>query len=272
MPDRSPAPGDPAATAREKLPAPRRHPVLHAVDLVRETLPPLHPGGAPVIGAVAAGALAVRALRGRGTLGAILTTGAVAAFFRAPHRATPQRADVAVAPADGTVSVIGDAEAPPELIAKGFPAGPRPRVSTFLSVYDVHVQRIPADGQVLAVEHRPGTFVSADLPEASEANSRTSLWLRDTAGRDLAVVQIAGLVARRIVCDAEPGDEVTAGETYGLIRFGSRVDLLLPPGADIGVHVGQRTVGAETVLAELAGGTGSAAGAGGPGGPSGQVP
>nr|WP_281167688.1 phosphatidylserine decarboxylase [Actinomycetospora chiangmaiensis] len=251
MPDRSPAPGDPAATAREELPAPRRNPVLHAVDLVRETMPPLHPGGAPVIGTVAAGALALRALRGRGTLGAVLTTAAVAAFFRAPHRATPQRADIAVAPADGTVSVIGDAEAPPELIAKGFPSGPRPRVSTFLSVYDVHVQRIPVDGQVLAVEHRPGTFVSADLPEASEANSRTAMWLRDTAGRDLAVVQIAGLVARRIVCDAKPGDEVVAGETYGLIRFGSRVDLLLPPGAEIGVHVGQRTVGAETVLADL---------------------
>jgi phosphatidylserine decarboxylase len=252
-PDRSPAPapGDPGATARDLLPAPRRHPVLHAVDLVRETLPPLHPGGRPVIGAVAAGALAVRAARGRGTLGAVLTTAAVAAFFRAPDRATPRRADIAVAPADGTVSVIGDAEAPPELVAKGFPAGPRPRVSTFLSVYDVHVQRIPADGQVLAVEHRPGTFVSADLPEASEANSRTSLWLRDTAGRDLAVVQIAGLVARRIVCDAAAGDEVAAGETYGLIRFGSRVDLLLPPGAAIGVEAGQRTVGAETVLATL---------------------
>ena len=86
---------------------------------------------------------------------------------------------------------------------------------------------------------------------ASEANDRSSLWLRDTAGRDLAVVQIAGLVARRIVCDAAPGDEVAAGETYGLIRFGSRVDLLLPPGAEIGVEVGQRTVGAETVLAAL---------------------
>lgn len=251
--DRSPAPapGDPSATARERLPAPRRHPVLHAVDLVRETLPPLHPGGRPVIGAVAAGALAVRLVRGRGTLGAALTTAAVAAFFRAPRRTTPRRAGIAVAPADGTVSVIGDAEAPPELVAKGFPSGPRPRVSTFLSVYDVHVQRIPADGQVLAVSHRPGTYVSADLPEASEGNARTSLWLRDTEGRDLAVVQIAGLVARRIVCDAAAGDEVAAGQTYGLIRFGSRVDLLLPPGSTLGVEVGQRTVGAETVVATL---------------------
>jgi phosphatidylserine decarboxylase len=239
------------ASDRSAAPAPRRHPVLHAVDLVRETLPPLHPGGRPVIGAVAAGALAVRAVRGRGTLGAVLTTAAVAAFFRNPSRTTPRRADVAVAPADGTVSVIEEAEAPPELVARGFPAGPRPRVSTFLSVYDVHVQRIPADGRVLAVERREGTFVSADLPEASEANSRTALWLRDTDGRDLAVVQIAGLVARRIVCDAAAGDEVAAGETYGLIRFGSRVDLLLPPGSQVGVEVGQRTVGAETVVATL---------------------
>lgn len=239
------------------LPAPRRHPVLHAVDLVRETLPPLHPGGRPVIGAVAGTALAVRALRGHGTLGALATTAAVAAFFRSPIRTTPRRAGIAVAPADGTVSSLSDADPPPELVAAGFPAGPRPRVSVFLSVYDVHVQRVPLDGQVLAVEHRPGAFVSADLPEASESNSRTSLWVRDAdAGQDVAVLQIAGLLARRIVCDAAAGDEVTAGDVYGLIRFGSRVDLLLPPGSRTLVQAGQRTVGGETVLAELPGGPG----------------
>ena len=244
-------PGSPAPVPGA-LPSPRRHPVLHAADLVRETLPPLHPGGRPVIGAVAGAALAVRALRGRGTLPALAATAAVAAFFRAPVRTTPRRAGIAVAPADGTVSVVADAEPPPELLGAGFPPGPRPRVSVFLSVYDVHVQRVPLDGQVLAAAHRPGTFVSADLPEASEANARTSLWLRGSEeGHDVAVLQIAGLVARRIVCDAVPGDEVAAGDVYGLIRFGSRVDLLLPPGSRVLVEVGQRTVGGETVLAHL---------------------
>ena len=235
--------------------APHRNPVLHAVDLVRETLPPLHHGGRPVIGAVAGAALALRALRGRGTLGGLVTTAAVAAFFRAPVRTTPRRAGIAVAPADGTVTFVSDAEPPDELIAAGLPPGPRPRVSVFLSVYDVHVQRVPVDGQVRAVEHRPGTYVSADLPEAA-ANARTSLWVRAADGdHDLAVLQIAGLVARRIVCDATPGDEVVAGDVYGLIRFGSRVDLLLPPGSRLLVEPGQRTVGGETVLAELPGRT-----------------
>lgn len=231
-----------------------RHPVLHAVDLVRETVPPLHPGGRPVIGAVAGAALALRAVRGRGTLGALVVTVAVAAFFRSPERTTPRRPGIAVAPADGTVSVVADVEPPPELVAAGLGPGPRPCVSVFLSVYDVHVQRIPVDGQVRAVQHRPGTYVSADLPAASEGNARTSTWIRGTAtdgGHDLAVLQIAGLVARRIVCDAAAGDEVVAGDVYGLIRFGSRVDLLLPVGSRVLVETGQRTVGGETVLADL---------------------
>lgn len=222
--------------------------VRHALSLVRETLPPLHPGGRPVIGAVAAAALGVRLLRGRGTVGALALTAGVAAFFRDPRRTTPRRAGIAVAPADGTVSLVDTAEPPPEL---GLAPGPRPRVSVFLSVYDVHVQRVPVDGQVQAVDHRRGTYLSADLPAAGESNARTALWIRDTDGRDLVVLQIAGLVARRIVCDARPGDELRAGDTYGLIRFGSRVDLLLPTGSRVLVEPGQRTVGGETVLAEL---------------------
>ncbi|MHC1558755.1 phosphatidylserine decarboxylase [Actinomycetospora sp. C-140] len=225
--------------------------VRHALALVRETLPPLHPGGAPVIGAVAAAALGLRALRGRGTLGGLAVTAGVAAFFRAPHRTTPRRAGIAVAPADGTVSLVDTAEPPEDLVARGLPPGPRPRVSVFLSVYDVHVQRVPVDGQVRAVEHRPGSYLSADLPAASDTNARTAMWVHGTEGHDLAVLQIAGLVARRIVCDAAPGDEVRAGDVYGLIRFGSRVDLLLPPGSTIHVEPGQRAVGGETVLADL---------------------
>ena len=227
------------------------------LSLVRSVIPPIHRGGLPIIGAAATGTLAARtALRAVGltrparwvTRTGIWATAATAAFFRAPVRVSPTTAGVVVAPADGTVALIEQATLPPEL---GLGSEPQLRVSIFLSVLDVHVQRVPVDGQVLAVEHRPGTFVSADLPEASDANSRTSLWVRGTDGHDLAVLQIAGLVARRILCDAAAGDELAAGDVYGLIRFGSRVDLLLPPGSRLLVEPGQRTVGGETVLAEL---------------------
>lgn len=228
-----------------------RGPVRHALALVRDTVPPLHPGGRPVIGAVAAAALAVRALRGHGTVAGLAVTAGVAAFFRAPHRTTPRRPGIAVAPADGTVSVVDTAEPPAELAADGLPPGPRPRVSVFLSVYDVHVQRNPVDGQVRGVRRTAGTYVSADLPQASEANHRCATWVHGTDGHDLVSVQIAGLVARRILCDVAPGDEVRAGDVYGLIRFGSRVDLYLPPGSRVHVEIGQRTVGGETVIADL---------------------
>ena len=255
VPDQQPAGALPAAghavPPDAAVERPARGPLRHALALVRETLPPLHPGGRPVIGAVAAGALAVRVLRGRGTWGAVAVTAGVAAFFRAPARVTPRRAGVAVAPADGTVSVIDEAEPPAELVEAGLPAGRRPRVSVFLSVYDVHVQRLPVDGQVRAARRREGTFVSADLPQASDDNSRLGLWVHGTEGHDLASVQIAGLVARRIVCDVAAGDEVRAGDVYGLIRFGSRVDLFLPAGSRIEVGMGQRTVGGETVVATL---------------------
>jgi phosphatidylserine decarboxylase len=153
-----------------------------------------------------------------------------------------------VAPADGTVTSVAPATAPAEL---GLGDQPRPRISVFLSVFDVHVQRIPVDGEVRHVAHRPGKFLSAGLDKASDLNERASVLVRSTTGHDVAVVQIAGLVARRIVCSARPGDTVAAGSTYGLIRFGSRVDLYLPPGSAVLVRRGQRTVGGETPLARL---------------------
>jgi phosphatidylserine decarboxylase len=146
------------------------------------------------------------------------------------------------------VSVVDTALPPAEL---GLTGGPVPRVSVFLSLLDVHVQRVPADGTVLAVEHRSGVFLSADLPAASTENERSAILLHTVDGFDVAVVQIAGLLARRIVCRVAPGDEVTVGETYGLIRFGSRVDTYLPSGSRVLVLPGQRSVGGETVLAEL---------------------
>jgi phosphatidylserine decarboxylase len=222
--------------------------VWHLMDLTRETLPPMHPAGRPFVAGGAAATLLLRRLSPTAaTLGAIATA-CCAAFFREPHRVPPQDPTLALAPADGTVSSVAPAPAPAEL---GLDSQPRPRVSVFLSVFDVHVQRIPVDGEVRNVVYRPGMFLSADLDKASEANERASVLLHSVTGQDLAVVQIAGLVARRIVCSVHPGDVVVAGATYGLIRFGSRVDLYLPPGSAVLVRPGQRTVGGETALARL---------------------
>lgn len=223
----------------------------HIAGLVRDAIPPMHPGGRPIVAGVAIAAGLVRAVTGRGAVAGALATAATAAFFRAPRRVPPPLTGVVLAAADGTVATIGDVVPPPEL---DLPRVPAPRVSVFLSVLDVHVQRIPADGRVLAVEYRPGAFLSADLDKASEDNERNALLLETTAGIKIGVVQIAGLLARRIVCDVAPGDHVAAGETYGLIRFGSRVDTFLPAGSQVTVAVGQRTIGGETVLAQLPGG------------------
>lgn len=155
-----------------------------------------------------------------------------------------------VSAADGLVSVVDEATPPAEL---AFDPRPRPRVSVFLSVFDVHVQRSPVAGAVEAVAYRPGAFLSADLDKASEDNERNSVLLRTADGHEVAAVQIAGLVARRIVCDVKPGDVLAAGQTYGLIRFGSRVDVFLPLGTEILVTPGQRTIGGETVLGILPG-------------------
>jgi phosphatidylserine decarboxylase len=229
-------------------PSPSGFSLPHVVGLVRAAVPPMHPGGRPIVAGVAAAAGLVRALTGRGAVAGALATAATAAFFRAPRRVPPPCVGAVLSAADGTVATIADVAPPPEL---DLPPVPAPRVSVFLSVLDVHVQRIPADGRVLAVEYRPGAFLSADLDKASEDNERTTLLLEVEGGARLGVVQIAGLLARRIVCDVRPGDEVAAGETYGLIRFGSRVDTYLPPGSRITVSVGQRTIGGETVLARL---------------------
>ncbi|RBO87772.1 phosphatidylserine decarboxylase [Nocardia puris] len=219
----------------------------HVIDLVRSTIPPLHPAGLPFVAAP----LAVAVLGGKRKW--VRRTGLVAAaacatFFRHPNRVPPNRAGVVVAPADGEIALVDTAVPPAEL---GLGEQPLPRVSIFLSVLDVHVQRIPFSGTVVDVRHQDGQFRSADLPEASTVNERTSLVLELADGRRLVVVQIAGLLARRIVCDAVVGDKVTIGDTYGLIRFGSRVDTYFPAGTELLVQPGQRTIGGETVLAEL---------------------
>ncbi|ATY15110.1 phosphatidylserine decarboxylase family protein [Amycolatopsis sp. AA4] len=227
---------------------PTGNPLAHAVQLARETFPPMHPAGRPfLLGGLAATFVLRRFSKRLGVAGALATAG-ITAFFREPKRVPPVRDNVAISAADGTVSLIEEAVPPAEL---GLPAEPRMRVSVFLSVYDVHVQRTPAAGVISKVAYKPGKFLSADLDKASEVNERNSLVLHTVDGHELVVVQIAGLVARRIRCDVREGDKVAAGETYGIIRFGSRVDTYLPPGSKVVVAKGQRTVGGETVLAEL---------------------
>ncbi|OBK15062.1 phosphatidylserine decarboxylase [Mycobacterium asiaticum] len=214
---------------------------------MRSTIPPVHPAGIPFVSAglaVAAVGYRRRWVRRAG----LLAAGACAGFFRHPTRVPPNRPTAVVAPADGTVALVDVAAPPAEL---GLGDTPLPRVSIFLSLLDVHVQRAPVSGEVLAVQHRPGQFLSADLPEASEANERTSMRLRTASGAEVIVVQIAGLLARRIVCQAHIGDKLSIGETYGLIRFGSRLDTYLPTGTEPLVTVGQHAVGGETVLADL---------------------
>jgi phosphatidylserine decarboxylase len=161
----------------------------------------------------------------------------------------PTRPGLVVAPADGLICLIQEAVPPAEL---GLPATPLLRVSIFLSILDTHVQRAPISGEVVAASHRPGKFHSAELEAASELNERNSVVLRTPEGVEVIAVQIAGLVARRIVCDVKVGDKLTIGDTYGLIRFGSRLDTYLPAGSNLLVTVGQRALGGETVLAELA--------------------
>ncbi len=178
----------------------------------------------------------------------LLAAGACAGFFRHPPRVPPSRAGAIVAPADGVICVI-DTAAPPAELSMG--DAPLPRVSIFLSVFDAHVQRAPVSGEVVAVQHRPGRFGTADLPAASDDNERNSVRIRTANGAEVVAVQVAGLVARRIVCDAHVGDKLAIGDTYGLIRFGSRLDTYLPPGTEPVVRVGQRTIAGETILADL---------------------
>jgi phosphatidylserine decarboxylase len=217
------------------------------VALVRSTIPPMHPAGLPFVGV----SLAVAAVgrRNRWLRRAGLTSAAAnAAFFRHPPRVPPARPGVVVAPADGLICLIEEATPPAEL---GLPSTPLPRISIFLSVLDAHVQRAPIGGEVVAVAHRPGMFVSAELEAASEDNERNSVVIRTPDGAVVIAVQIAGLVARRIVCDAKVGDKLSIGDTYGLIRFGSRLDTYLPAGSNVLVTNGQRALAGETVLAEL---------------------
>ncbi|WP_201035779.1 phosphatidylserine decarboxylase [Sulfitobacter pontiacus] len=169
-------------------------------------------------------------------------------FFRDPERVTPKGDNLVISPADGIVSLIEPAVPPAEL---GMPDTPLTRVSVFMNVFNCHVNRAPVAGEITEIAYRPGKFFNASLDKASEDNERNSLRIKMADGREVAAVQIAGLVARRIVCFTKKGAHTQAGQRFGLIRFGSRVDVYLPEGVTPRVSIGQTMVAGETVLAEL---------------------
>ena len=172
----------------------------------------------------------------------------VATFFRDPIRTTPQDTALIVAPADGLVTMISRVSAPPELGGEGGLSGEFSRVSIFMSVFDVHINRTPIAGRIARVAYVPGKFLNADLDKASEDNERQHFLVEREDGVRIGFTQIAGLVARRIMAFVKEGDQVAAGERIGLIRFGSRVDVFLPAGTGAQVLLGQRTIAGETVL------------------------
>lgn len=169
-------------------------------------------------------------------------------FFRDPDRVTPAREGLVISPADGVVQMIGDFPPPPEL---GLGPEPMTRIAVFMNVFNCHVNRAPVSGRIEKISYRPGKFFNASLDKASTDNERNAVALRMADGRAIAVVQIAGLVARRIVCEVKEGQALLAGQRFGMIRFGSRLDVYLPLGTAPLVAVGQTTIAGETVLADL---------------------
>jgi phosphatidylserine decarboxylase len=221
--------------------------------------PPIHPEGRK-FGLAAVGlSLIVLVILHWQILGWPLLLGSlgVFAFFRDPERVVPQGADLIVSPADGLITLIQQVPPPAELQVPDGQAGdalaaePLTRISIFMSVFDVHINRAPIGGTVARVIYIPGKFVNADLDKASDENERQHILIERADGVRVAFTQIAGLVARRIVPFIKPGDIVAAGQRVGLIRFGSRVDVYLPKGTESKVLLGQKVIAGETVLAEI---------------------
>ena len=220
---------------------------------LRDTvLKPMHPEGYRFVGIFAAVTVVLFLIWAPlGWIGVVLTIWCYY-FFRDPKRSVPLGDSLVLSPADGVVSLIEPAVPPAEL---GMGPDALTRISVFMSVFNCHVNRMPAAGQITAIAYRPGKFVSASLDKASADNERNSLAIDLPDGRKLAVVQIAGLVARRIVCFTKVGQSLRAGDRFGLIRFGSRLDVYLPPGVAPLVALGQTMIGGESIIADLAVGT-----------------
>jgi phosphatidylserine decarboxylase len=221
---------------------------------VRYRMPNVHPEGRKFVVIAAAIALIFYWVVDWDALGWIMAgiTLWVAAFFRDPIRTTPKGDNLVVAPADGLVTMIASVPPPPELVGPdGLPPEPCTRVSIFMSVFDVHINRAPIAGTVTKVVYIAGKFLNADLDKASEDNERNHFLIEGHDGTRIAFTQIAGLVARRIVPWSKAGDRVTAGQRVGLIRFGSRVDVYLPAGTSSQILLGQRAIAGETIIAKL---------------------
>ena len=220
---------------------------MSIINSIRSQLAPIHPQGFPFIGGFALASLILFWVwTPLGWLG-VLATAWCAYFFRDPVRVTPLREGLVVAPADGRVSRVVNALPPPEL---GLSERPLPRISIFMSVFDCHVNRSPVSGRIERMVYRAGKFINADLDKASEDNERNAFIIA-TARIRIGVVQIAGLIARRIVPFVQEGQTVAAGDRIGMIRFGSRVDVYLPEGGRPLVAEGQTAIAGETVLADL---------------------
>jgi phosphatidylserine decarboxylase len=216
-------------------------------DSIRRQLVPIHPEGYIFIAIFAVVALLLNWIwTPLGWIGAFATAWC-AYFFRDPPRLTPLDDTLIVAPADGIVSSVGFFVPPPEL---GLGDQPMQRISVFMSVFDCHVNRAPISGRISKIAYKPGLFVNADLDKASEDNERNGLVIESAAGL-FGIVQIAGLIARRIVCFTRVGDHLAAGDRFGLIRFGSRVDVYMPAGMRPLVSPGCKAIAGETVIAEL---------------------
>ncbi len=220
---------------------------MSIANSIRGQIPPIHPEGYPFISGFALASLVLFWIwTPLGWIGTGLTVWCVL-FFRDPPRTTPLRDGLVVAPADGRVSMVTQALPPAEL---GLGNRPLPRISIFMSVFNCHVNRSPVAGRVERIAYRPGVFINAELDKASEDNERNSLVIGTPNGR-IGVIQIAGLVARRIVCFVKEGQSIGAGERFGLIRFGSRLDVFLPEGTRPLVAEGQTAIAGETILADF---------------------
>ncbi|MDE3061069.1 MAG: phosphatidylserine decarboxylase [Pseudomonadota bacterium] len=220
----------------------------HLLETIKSVLVPVHPAGWTFIAIFAIVSTVLTLIwHPLGWIGLFVTLWCVY-FFRDPDRITPLREGLIVSPADGIVQRIVKCAPPGEL---DLGLAERTRISIFLNVFDVHVNRIPIEGSISKIHYHSGAFFNAALDKASEENERNSIKITTPEGLTLGVVQIAGLVARRILCDLKEGQSVKTGERFGIIRFGSRVDVYLPADATPMVIEGQRAIGGETVLADM---------------------
>jgi phosphatidylserine decarboxylase len=220
---------------------------MNLVDTVKNALVPINREGYPFIAAFAVVTIVLGLFSTSLFWIGLILTAWCAYFFRDPERVTPVDDRLVVSPADGVVSAVGPAVPPREL---GLGGGELTRVSVFMNVFSCHVNRSPVRGRISRIEHRAGKFLNAELDKASAENERNGLVIDSPNGK-VAAVQVAGLVARRIVCWTDAGSDIAIGERFGLIRFGSRVDVYLPEGATAKVAVGQTAVAGETIIAEF---------------------